>query len=119
MDEGIRPWGFYEVLVEQNDFKVKKITVNPCSKLSYQSHSQRQEVWTVLSGEGVVTIDGYELNVKYEDVIIILPQQKHRIANYSAKQLVFIEVQTGPYLGEDDIIRYDDDYGRQTVNNKQ
>jgi mannose-6-phosphate isomerase len=118
MKSEIRPWGYYEVLVEQPGFKVKRIVVNPYERLSLQSHEDRQEVWTIVSGTGLVTLDGFTLEVKKDDVTIIYPEQKHRIKNTDNKPLVFIEVQTGDYLGEDDIIRYDDDYGRTQKDKK-
>ncbi len=112
MSEGIRPWGFYKVLKEDSNCKVKEIVVYPGNKLSYQSHNKRNEDWTVVAGSGILVLDGVEHRVSKGEHYIIPAGSKHRMINDSAVNLVFIEIQTGVYFGEDDIIRYEDDYGR-------
>ena len=114
MEEGnIRPWGYYEILAEDEKFKVKKITVNPWGRLSLQSHKLRSEVWTIIEGEGVVTINDHVATYKAHDVIKIAVTDIHRIHNQTDMPLVFVEVQHGLYFGEDDIIWYEDDYNRK------
>jgi len=87
--------------------------VNAGHRLSYQYHHHRQEFWTVVQGEAVVVLDGVEHVVKYGESIFIPLGAKHRIENRSSELLVFIEVQTGTYFGEDDIVRIQDDYSRE------
>lgn len=107
-----RPWGYYEILLETENHKVKRITVNPNGQLSIQYHHKRDEVWTIVSGEGYVTIDNGTTLVTYGDVVKIKKLQHHTIRNVSDENLVFIEVQTGSYFGEDDIVRISDKYNR-------
>ena len=107
-----RPWGFYTVLADEPDYKVKRIVVYPGQRLSLQKHQQRAEHWFVLSGEGIVTLDGERLNKKSGESVEIPRGSVHRIENQGTADLSFIEVQTGEYFGEDDIERMEDDYGR-------
>tara|TARA_B100000282_G_scaffold296860_1_gene280562 strand:+ start:3228 stop:3572 length:345 start_codon:yes stop_codon:yes gene_type:complete len=108
-----RPWGSYEILKNEESYKVKKIVVNPLSRISYQSHKFRDEIWVIVSGSGLITIDEKQSTVKYGSVVSIPKNSKHRIENDNKdKNLVFIEVQTGKAFSEEDIIRYSDDYGR-------
>jgi len=107
-----RPWGHYEVLQDTPKFKVKRIQVEPGKRLSLQSHAKRDELWTVVDGEGVAEVDGLKINLSYGSTIDINKGQKHRMMNIGNKPLVYIEVQTGEYFGEDDIVRYQDDFGR-------
>ena len=107
-----RPWGWYRVLDDSDDHKVKEIEVNPKSRLSYQSHSKRSEVWIVISGEALVTIDDKTTELKINESIFIPVNSKHRLENKSDMKLNIIEIQTGSYFGEDDIERYEDDYNR-------
>lgn len=107
-----RPWGSYEILFESNKCKVKKITVNPGQKLSYQRHFKRSESWTIVSGVASIVLNGKEIIKSSGDVVKILQCHFHRIMNLGDENLVFIEVQTGSYFGEDDIVRYEDEYGR-------
>ena len=107
-----RAWGKFEVLVDHNNYKVKKITVNPGHRLSYQSHKYRSELWHFVSGEGEVTLEGKISRVIYDDSVRIPAESKHRISNTGTESLVFIEIQTGKSFEEEDIIRYEDDYGR-------
>jgi len=107
-----RPWGEYEVLQDTAKFKVKRVVVNPGKRLSLQMHGKRDELWTIVGGEGFVDLDHLKLNVRYGDTVDIRRGQQHRIMNTGTQPLIFIEVQTGDYFGEDDIVRYQDDYGR-------
>lgn len=107
-----RPWGAYYVLDEADGHKVKRIEVLAGKRLSYQSHRQRAEHWFVVSGRAVVTLDGVRHELTPGQAIDIPLGARHRVANEGDELLVFIEVQRGPYLGEDDIERYEDDFGR-------
>ena len=108
-----RPWGKYEVLHSESGFQVKRVEVNPASRLSLQKHAQREELWTVVSGEGVAVIGENEIKVKKGSTIRVPSGAKHRMGNTGKVPLVFIEVQIGEYLGEDDIVRFEDDYNRK------
>jgi mannose-1-phosphate guanylyltransferase/mannose-6-phosphate isomerase len=107
-----RPWGRFEVLLDTVDFKSKRITVWPGQKLSYQSHTKRAEHWIIVKGTAEVTLNGEKHRLAVGEHIHIPLGAKHRMANPGTEQLEFIEVQTGTYFGEDDITRYEDDYGR-------
>ena len=107
-----RPWGTYTVLEEDRGFKVKRIEVLPGKRLSYQKHAQRAEHWFVVEGTAKVTLDGEEITVRAGEAIDIPVGTAHRVENPDEGNLVFIEVQRGAYLGEDDIVRLQDDYGR-------
>lgn len=107
-----RPWGAFEILRDTEHFKSKVITVNPMSQLSYQSHNKRAEHWIVTRGEGEVVLNDQVIPVKAGSHVFIPIQAKHRIRNTSEKILEFVEVQLGSYFGEDDIVRYQDDYKR-------
>jgi mannose-6-phosphate isomerase len=108
-----RPWGQFENLLDTDYCKVKRITVNPQQRLSYQYHYKREEVWTVVSGTGAVTINNLRTQVSKGSVVQIPIEAKHRIENTSEDEdLIFIEVQNGTYFGEDDIVRLKDDYKR-------
>ena len=107
-----RPWGSYTVLEETSSFKVKRIEVLPGKRLSYQKHSQRAEHWFVVEGTAKVTLDGNEITVRAGESIDIPIGAAHRVENPGNEDLIFIEVQRGTYLGEDDIVRLQDDYGR-------
>ena len=107
-----RPWGMYEVLAEGEGYKVKRIEVKPGQRLSLQSHQQRSEHWVVVAGTALVTVGEQERTLLVNQHINIPTQTKHRVANPGDTTLIFIEVQSGPYLGEDDITRYEDDYDR-------
>lgn len=112
MEHDKRPWGEYFVLDDSKTHKVKRIVVKPSQRLSYQFHYHRSEVWTIIIGEAIVTIDDIDKIYKAGDVVIIPKSAKHRIKNSGVEDLVFIEVQLGSYFGEDDIVRLDDDYQR-------
>lgn len=107
-----RPWGRFDILEDKPDRKVKSITVNPGMRLSLQSHEMRGEHWTVVSGEADVTLDDEVVRVNAGESIFIPRGARHRAANPGKVPLVFIEVQVGSYFGEDDIQRYQDDFGR-------
>lgn len=108
-----RPWGTYEDLLTEREYKVKKIIVEPKKRLSLQSHSHRDESWTIVTGTGLVTLTDQLLLVdKSSGPIYVAKNQKHRIENIGDTDLIVIEVQRGDLLSEDDIIRYDDDFGR-------
>ncbi|MFI3242027.1 MAG: phosphomannose isomerase type II C-terminal cupin domain [Alphaproteobacteria bacterium] len=107
-----RPWGVWETIEVGNNFCVKKITVTPDKILSLQSHEHRDEHWIIVEGEAVVTLGDAEFVKKANESIFIPKQVKHRIANKTSKDMVFIEVQTGAVLDENDIVRYEDMYGR-------
>jgi mannose-6-phosphate isomerase-like protein (cupin superfamily) len=108
-----RPWGSFTVLDEGEGFKVKRIEVLSGKRLSYQKHMQRAEHWVVVQGSARVTLDGREIEVAPGGAIDVPLGAMHRIENAGTQTLIFIEVQRGNYLGEDDIIRLQDDYGRQ------
>ena len=107
-----RPWGSYTVLEEGRTFKVKRIEVFPGKRLSYQKHAQRAEHWFVVEGTAKVTLDGRDVTISAGEAIDIPVGYAHRVENPGAEDLVFIEVQRGNYLGEDDIVRLEDDFGR-------
>ena len=107
-----RPWGMFENLLESEYCKVKRITVNPGQRLSYQYHHKRSEVWTIVQGKALITLDDIVTRYKAGDTITIPTSMKHRIENDTEESVVFIEVQHGEYFGEDDIVRISDDYNR-------
>lgn len=107
-----RPWGSFQVLEDTPDYKVKRITVDAGQRLSYQKHARRAEHWIVVGGSARVTLDGTPIDLAAGDSIDIPLGAAHRIENPGDEALTFIEVQTGDYFGEDDIVRLEDDYGR-------
>jgi len=107
-----RPWGYFEVVDEGAGFRVKRICVRSGERISYQRHTARSEHWYVVSGSGVVTLDDETHEVGPGDTVDIAAGSWHRIASPGPTDVVFIEIQTGSYFGEDDIERVDDDYGR-------
>lgn len=107
-----RPWGRFEILAHSDRFQVKRITVNPEAALSLQSHHHRSEHWVVVEGTAKITIDDKVSLVSEGESVYIPLGAKHRLENPGKLKLVLIEVQTGPYLGEDDIVRYEDNYAR-------
>ena len=107
-----RPWGYYSVLSEEEDHKVKRIVVYPGKRISLQKHQQRAEHWFIISGDGIVTLDGKQFNKKRGESIEISQGSIHRIENIGETNLRLVEVQTGDYFGEDDIERFEDDFGR-------
>jgi len=107
-----RPWGKFEILKDQDYYKSKVIRVDAGQKISYQSHAKRSEHWIIVNGEAIVVLDDKEIPLKTGQHIFIPQGAKHRIINNSNASVEFIEVQVGSYFGEDDIVRYQDDYGR-------
>ena len=107
-----RPWGTFTVLDEADGFKVKRIEVLPGKRLSYQKHAQRAEHWVVVQGTARVTLDDEDIILEAGRAIDIRVGAAHRVENPGPETLVFIEVQRGGYLGEDDIVRLQDDFGR-------
>ena len=108
-----RPWGTYQSVIETDNYKVKRIVVYPNSQLSLQSHNHRSEHWVIVEGTGTVICGDKEYILNKDEHIYIPVKEKHRMSNFTDKNVVFIEVQNGDYLGEDDIIRYEDIYGRK------
>ena len=107
-----RPWGRFFVLHDEPTYKLKRIEVDPGGRLSYQDHYKRAEAWTIVEGTGTITLDGVVKDYITEETILIPQGVKHRIENKGTQKVVFIEVQTGTYFGEDDIVRIEDDYNR-------
>ena len=107
-----REWGEFHVLESTPDWKVKRIEVLPGKRLSYQTHERRSEHWLVVRGRARVTLDGREFDLDPGQSVDIPRGAAHRVANPGAEPLTFIEIQTGDYFGEDDIVRLEDDFGR-------
>ena len=105
LEEDHRPWGYYQVLLDEPTYKVKRIVVLPGKRLSYQYHRRRAEHWFVVEGRGIVTRND-------ERMVDIPKRARHRIENDGLAPLAFIEIQRGDYFGEDDIVRVEDDFGR-------
>ena len=108
-----RPWGWFETLIRGEGFQVKKIHVNPSGELSLQSHKHRSEHWVVVDGSAEVTVDSVKKILMAGESIYVLSGSIHRMANVNTYPMILIEVQTGSYLGEDDIKRYEDIYARK------
>ena len=107
-----RPWGWFDLIEVGENFKIKRIMVNPGESLSLQSHNQRSEHWVVLKGEATILCNDLNFTLKENESTFIPLQAKHRLSNKNKVPLEIIEIQAGSYLGEDDIVRYDDIYGR-------
>ena len=107
-----RPWGRWTILGEGEGYKVKRIEVNPGHRLSLQLHHRRSEHWIVVSGRAKVTIGDRIEYVHAQESTFVPAGTSHRIENPGPHLLTIIEIQSGPYLGEDDIVRLQDDYGR-------
>jgi mannose-6-phosphate isomerase len=116
MERGERPWGSYLVLDESSSYKIKRIEVLSGQRLSLQKHHHRSEHWIVVSGTALVTCGDQQQIVNVNESTFIPIGQNHRLENPGKIPLVIIEVQSGEYLGEDDIVRFDDDYNRTNVN---
>jgi mannose-6-phosphate isomerase len=112
MERGERPWGSYTVLEENKSYKIKRIEVTPGHRLSLQMHHHRSEHWIVVSGTAKVTRGDAESIVNVNESTFIPMGTVHRLENPGIIPLIIIEVQSGEYLGEDDIIRFHDDYRR-------
>jgi len=111
-----RPWGTFENLLDTDYCKVKEIAIRKGGRPSYQFHYKRSEVWVVVQGEAVVTLDGAEEIYEVGETVSVPVGVKHRVENRKDEDLKFIEVQVGTYFGEDDIVRLEDDYGREGTN---
>ncbi|WP_419769419.1 MAG: mannose-1-phosphate guanylyltransferase/mannose-6-phosphate isomerase [Candidatus Marinarcus sp.] len=109
---GHRPWGTYTVLEDSNGYKIKRIEVKPNCRLSLQKHVHRNEHWIVVSGCAIVTIDNDTFTLNPNESTYIKAGQLHRLENKGKIPLIIIEAQVGEYTGEDDIIRFDDDFSR-------
>tara|TARA_Y100000593_G_scaffold74496_1_gene137166 strand:- start:169 stop:528 length:360 start_codon:yes stop_codon:yes gene_type:complete len=107
-----RPWGSFEHLLDEEYCKVKRIIVKPGQRLSYQFHYKRSEAWVIVQGTATVTLNGEDIEYTNGQIVDIPVRTKHRVRNDSKEDLIFIETQTGTYFGEDDIVRIEDDYGR-------
>jgi mannose-6-phosphate isomerase len=112
LERGERPWGTYTVLDESKGYKIKRIEVNPGERLSLQMHHHRAEHWVVVTGTAKVTRGNEEIILFEDQSTYISIGQTHRLENPGKIPLVIIEVQSGEYLGEDDIVRFQDDYRR-------
>lgn len=112
MERDERPWGTYEVLAEGEGYKVKRIEVRPGHRISLQMHESRAERWVIVAGEALVTVGDQEISLQANEDVLIPARTKHRVMNTGDRPLLFIEVQCGSYLGEDDITRFEDDYNR-------
>ncbi len=112
LEHGERPWGTYTVLEENSNYKIKRIEVLPGQRLSLQKHHHRSEHWIVVSGSALVTCGDREFMININESTFIPIGEQHRLKNPGKIPLVIIEVQSGEYLGEDDIIRFQDDYER-------
>ncbi len=110
-----RPWGSFTVLMDLPNYKVKQIQVLPGHRLSLQLHHQREEHWIITQGTPEVTVGEETLARQKGDYIFIPKETKHRIANSTDSPVEFVEVQLGEYFGEDDIVRFQDDYQRETL----
>ena len=111
-ERGDRPWGYYLVLYEEEGCKVKRFLVRPGKRLSLQRHKYRAEHWHLVRGDALITRDGEEIRMQAGQSLDIPLGAVHRIENVGQEDVVVIEVQSGTYLGEDDIERFEDDFGR-------
>jgi len=107
-----RPWGYYIVLADEPDHKVKRVVIHPGQRLSLQRHRRRSEHWYVINGEAIATIEGKPVVLRPGDAMDIPRGALHRLENPGSVDFAIVEVQTGDYFGEDDIERIEDDYGR-------
>lgn len=111
-----RPWGSYEALTTAPGYQVKRLTVKPGSRLSLQWHHHRAEKWTIVTGTATVILDDAQFEVAAGGTVDVPLRAVHRLANEDpSEELVVIEVQVGEYLGEDDIVRVEDDFGRASA----
>ena len=112
-----RPWGSFENLLEEDYCKVKRVIIKPGQRLSYQYHYKRDECWVIVQGKATVTLDDKVFTYLEGEVVQIEYGTRHRVQNEEEEDLIFIETQTGTYFGEDDIVRIEDDYGRDKDEN--
>ena len=109
-----RPWGGYQVLIDSERYKVKKLVISPKKRFSLQFHTKRTETWTIIKGILEISIGENKKTYTYGETISVPVGTKHRIENKGNEPAEIIEVQTGTYFGEDDIVRLEDDFGRAT-----
>ena len=107
-----RPWGRFFVIHDESNYNLKRIEIEPGERLSYQYHNKRSEAWTIVDGNGLITLNGEDNEYSKGETVLIPQGVKHRIENKGQEKLILIEVQTGTYFGEDDIVRIEDDYNR-------
>lgn len=107
------PWGTYQTLALTGNYQIKIITVNPAGQLSLQKHLQRAEHWVVVEGQPTITVDHVKKTYQVNQAIFVPIESVHRIENNTNEPVKIVEVQIGNYLGEDDIIRLEDIYGRK------
>jgi mannose-6-phosphate isomerase len=107
-----RPWGCYRTIEQKGNYQIKHIKVNPRKRLSLQYHFKRDEHWTIIKGTGIAQLNDKSIVLGINDTIFIPKKSKHRITNNTDDFVEFIEIQIGDYLGEDDIVRLEDDFGR-------
>ena len=112
LDSEERPWGSWHVIDVADGYKIKRIHVNPGSRLSLQTHEHRSEHWVVIQGTATAVVDDETSLVHTGESIDVALGAKHRLGNDGDVELVIVEVQLGSYTGEDDICRHEDDYGR-------
>jgi mannose-6-phosphate isomerase len=112
-DPSERPWGSYKVLLKDANVQVKRIEVKPGMRFSLQKHMRRAEKWIVTAGEGVVTLGNRQIPVQRGSFVDVPLEEVHRMHNTGPAPLVFVEVQLGDYLEEDDIVRLEDDFQRK------
>lgn len=108
----VRPWGGYTILLDTDYCKVKKLFLNPKKRFSLQLHHKRTETWTVVKGKLEITVGNKKRIYTYGETVSVPVGTKHRIENIGNEIAEIIEVQTGTYFGEDDIVRFEDDFGR-------
>ncbi len=111
-ERGERPWGYYLVLIEDRGYKVKQFVVRPGSRLSLQKHRKRCEHWYVVHGQALVTRNAETIRLAPGESVDIPLGAVHRVESLGPDDLVIVEVQRGDYVGEDDIERFEDDFGR-------
>lgn len=107
-----RPWGYFDVLLEDAEHKVKRIVVYPGKRLSLQRHRHRDEHWLIVSGEALMTLGSEEIVLGKGQSVDVPRGVLHRVCNTGTEELVITEIQTGDYFDENDIERFEDDYGR-------
>lgn len=110
-----RPWGAYQVIAMGEGYQVKRLEVTPGRRLSYQTHASRSEHWYVVAGTGLGTRDGLAMPIEPGASVDVPIMAAHRVENTGPDLLVLVEVQRGAYLGEDDIVRIEDDFGRSAL----
>ena len=107
-----RPWGTYRTIEQRDNYQLKHIIVYPGKRLSLQYHNHRDEHWTIIKGRATAQLDENIHELTVNDTLFIPKKSRHRITNNTDTNVEFIEIQIGDYLGENDIIRLEDDYGR-------